>query len=444
MRLILCIFLLSRVCNIAAQDATLTTPVRSADAYTKPYPGLTDPIALKAFQEGRTLFRQVWTTQSGEEHRFSGLGPLYSRFSCIACHLGNGRGFAPDGPAQSMKTMLVRLSVHDPLQGTLLPHPVYGEQLNEFGIPGVTGEGLAHISYKAITVKLGDGETVQLRQPQLSFSQLAHGPLGNVLTSARIAPAVFGLGLLDNIPDTEILHQAQRRKPKGIAGRPNLVWDIAQQKVVIGKFGWKANVPNLRQQIASAFHGDLGITSSLFPMENCTPQQTGCLALPTQVLPELSDQQLDEIQFYLAALAVPLPEAPSQALQRGAALFKQAQCIECHTDQLRTGQNASIALLNQRTIHPYTDLLLHDMGEGLADHRPEFVATGSEWRTPPLWGIGLAKKVHPDAGFLHDGRARTLEEAILWHEGEGRTAKERYMSFSKEERALLMLFLESL
>lgn len=443
MRLILCVFLLSSVCSVAAQESALTTPIRSADAYTKPYAGLTDPISLKAFQEGRTLFRQVWTIQSGEDHRFSGLGPLYSRFSCVACHPGNGRGFAPDGPAQAMKTMLVRLSVRDPLQG-ILPHPVYGDQLNEFGIPGVTGEGVAHISYDTISVTLAGGETVQLRQPQLSFSELAYSPLGNVMTSARIAPAVFGLGLLDNIPDTEILRQAQRRKPRGIAGRPNMVWDISQQKTVIGKFGWKANVPNLRQQITSAFHGDLGITSSLFPIENCTPQQASCHAVPTQDMPELLDQQLEDIQFYLGALAVPQKEAPSQALQRGAALFRQAQCIECHSDQLRTGQSASISLLNQRTISPYTDLLLHDMGEGLADHRPDFAATGREWRTPPLWGIGLAKKVHPDAGFLHDGRARNLQEAILWHDGEGKTAKERYMTFSKEERALLLMFLESL
>lgn len=443
MRLILCVFLLSSLCSVAAQASALTIPVRSADAYTKPYPGLTDPLALKAFQDGRTLFRQVWTVQGSDDHRFSGLGPLYSRFSCVACHPGNGRGFAPDGPSQAMKTMLVRLSVPDPLQGSL-PHPLYGEQLNEFGIPGVAGEGRAHISYETITVTLGDGETVQLRQPALRFSELAYGPPGNVLTSARIAPAVFGLGLLDNIADAEILRQAQQRKPKDIAGRPNMVWDIAQQKTVIGKFGWKANVPNLRQQIASAFHGDLGITSSLFPIENCTPQQTDCLAIPTPIMPELSDQQLDDIQFYLAALAVPQPEAPGEALQRGAALFKQAQCIACHSDQLRTGQSASIALLNQRSISPYTDLLLHDMGEGLVDHRPDFAANGREWRTPPLWGIGLAKKVHPDAGFLHDGRARSLQEAILWHDGEGKTAKQRYMTFSKEERALLLLFLESL
>ncbi|MGP1716687.1 MAG: di-heme oxidoreductase family protein [Methylophilus sp.] len=443
MRLILCGFVLCYVCNVAAQETTLTTPSRSADAYTKPYAGLTDPIALKTFQEGRTLFRQVWTIQGGEDQRFSGLGPLYSRFSCVACHPGNGRGFAPDDASQSMKAMLVRLSVHAPLQGTL-PHPVYGEQLNEFGIPGVTGEGVARVHYDTITITLADGETVPLRQPRLSFSELAYGPLTNVLTSARIAPAVFGLGLLDNIPDAEILRQAQRRKPKGIFGRPNRVWDIAQQKIVIGKFGWKANVPNLRQQIASAFHGDLGITSSLFAAENCTPQQTHCLSIPSQTTPELSDQQLHEIQFYLAALAVPQPEATSQALQRGALLFRQAQCIECHTDQLRTGQHASIALLNQRSISPYSDLLLHDMGEGLADHRPDFAASGREWRTPPLWGIGLAKKVHPEAGFLHDGRARTLQEAILWHDAEGKTAKQRYMAFTKEERALLLLFIESL
>lgn len=426
-----------------AESEPLTTPNRSAEAYTRPYAGLSDAQSLKTFQEGRTLFRQVWTINGGEDNRFSGLGPLYSRFSCVACHPGNGRGFAPDGPNQSMKAMLVRLSISDSILGTA-PHPVYCDQLNEFAIPGVMGEGIAHISYQTTSFKFADGEEVMLRQPELSFSELAYGPLEKVLTSARIAPAVFGLGLLDNIPDQEILRQAQRRKPKGIAGRPNMVWDIAQQKTVIGKFGWKANVPNLRQQIASAFHGDLGITSSLFTTQNCTQPQTACVTAPASPAPELSEQQLDEIQFYLAALAVPQSEVPTQALQRGAALFKKAQCIECHTDDLRTGQNASIALLNQRTISPYTDLLLHDMGDGLADHRPDFAANGREWRTPPLWGIGLAKSVHPDAGFLHDGRARTLQEAILWHGGEAEIAKERFRNFTKQERALLLLFLQSL
>lgn len=426
----------------AYQQALLTTEPRTAEAYTRPYSSLVDPASLKTFQEGRTLFRQVWTID-GEGQRFTGLGPLYNRFSCVACHPGNGRGFAPNRPAQTMKTMLVRLSVPDQQQGAV-PHPLYGDQLNEFGIPGIAGEGIAQIDYQNMTVKLADGEEVILRRPQLRFTDLAYGPLENVLTSARIAPAVFGLGLLDNIPDEEILRQAQRRKPKGIAGRPNKVWDIAQQKMVIGKFGWKANVPNLRQQIAGAFHGDLGITSSLFAMANCTPAQPACLAIPELKKPELTNQQLDEIQFYLSALSVPQPAASTQALQRGGALFKRALCIECHTDQLRTGQQASLALLNQRTIQPYTDLLLHDMGEGLADHRPDFSATGREWRTPPLWGIGLAKQVHPEAGFLHDGRARTLQEAILWHGGEAETAKEYFRHLNKQDRTALLQFLESL
>ena len=439
-----CIAMLVLACIASAEpSASLTTPHRSAEAYSQPYSGLDDDASRQTFQAGRMLFRQVWTIDGGEDNRFSGLGPLYNRFSCIACHLGNGRGFAPDNPRQSMKTMLVRLSVPDAKQGAI-PHPVYGDQLNEFGIPGVAGEGIAQIEYQDKRIMLAEGEEVILRQPQLRFSELSYGPLENVLTSARIAPAVFGLGLLDNIPDEEILRQAQRQKPAGIHGRPNMVWDIAQQKMVIGKFGWKANVPNLRQQIANAFHGDLGITSSLFATPNCTPAQTACLTAPVIKTPELSDQQLEDIQFYLAALAVPQPVEPTPALQRGATIFRQAQCIECHSDQLHTGQQASIALLNQRTIQPYTDLLLHDMGEDLADHRPDFSASGREWRTPPLWGIGLAKQAHPQAGFLHDGRARTLQEAILWHDGEARTSKEYFKNLSKEERTQLLQFLESL
>jgi CxxC motif-containing protein (DUF1111 family) len=428
--------------GLHAQEPTITHAQRTADAYTHPVPNLTEVRALNTFQAGRTLFRQVWTVSDGEDRRFSGLGPLYNRFSCVACHPGNGRGFAPDGPNQSMKTMLVRVSVTD-AQNNSVPHPVYGDQLNEFGISGVAGEGIAHIDYAPVLVAFADGETATLRRPSLRFSALAYGPLEPVQTSARIAPAVFGLGLLESISDEAILQQAQRLKPSGIAGRPNRVWDIAQQKTVLGKFGWKANVPNLRQQIASAFHGDLSITSSLFPQENCSAQQTACL-VQTNATPELTAQQLDQIQFYLSALDVPPPLPPSADIQRGANLFKQAQCIECHTDQLKPHQQSSLARLTQRPLSPYTDLLLHDMGAGLADQRPDFEANGQEWRTPPLWGIGLAKTVHANAGFLHDGRARTLTEAILWHGGEAETAKQRFMNMSKAERAALLTFLESL
>lgn len=417
-------------------------PMRNAEAYTHPFATLSGTDAMHTFQNGRTLFRQIWTISSSEESRLGGLGPFYNRFSCIACHPGNGRGFAPDGPTQSMKTMLVRLSVAGP-QNTSLTHPVYGDQLNEFAIPGMSAEGIATIEYELITVTFADGERVVLRQPKLSFSDLAYGPLGKVQTSARIAPAVFGLGLLEHVSDEEILRQAQRPKPAGIAGRPNQVWDIAQQKVVIGKFGWKANVPNLRQQIASAFHGDLGITSSLFPHENCGAQQSTCL-IQANHSPELSDLQLDAIQFYLSMLDVPQPSPPTQEIISGARLFKDTLCIECHTDQLKIDQQTNQSIRKQHTLSPYTDLLLHDMGEALADNRPDFQANGREWRTPPLWGIGLAKKVHPEATFLHDGRASNLLEAILWHGGEAKQAVEKFKQLSKQDRDALLLFLESL
>ncbi len=452
MRWLLASCLLSQAAT--AQDAAITHPQRTADAYTQPFASLSDATALSTFQAGRTLFRQVWTIPGGEDSRFSGLGPLYNRFSCLACHPGNGRGFAPDGPHQSMKTMLVRLSVPDRLTGQA-PHPFYGDQLNEFGIPGVNGEGAASIRYQLHSIRLADGESVQLRQPVLQFSQLAYGEIGaEVMTSARIAPAMIGMGLLDLVPDAEIMKQSQRRKPEGISGRPNLVWDIAQQKMVIGKFGWKANVSSLRQQIASAFSGDLGITSSLFAQPNCGKAQTTCLSAATPLAVELTDPQLDAVQFYLSALALPQPVALDPAIQRGAALFKKALCMECHVQQLNTvgmvntsasaEQQALEALLHGRYIEAYTDILLHDMGEALADHRPDFAANGREWRTAPLWGVGLAKIVHPQAGFLHDGRARTIQEAILWHDGEADTSRVIFSNMSREERALLIRFVESL
>jgi CxxC motif-containing protein (DUF1111 family) len=414
--------------------------IESPEAYTQPMPQL-NATERKLFQHGRSLVRQAWTIPPSEDSSTSGLGPLYNRISCIACHHGNGRGFAPDSPTETMKAMLVRLSVT--FGTTVAPHPVYGDQLNEYGVPGVKGEGRAVIEYSEKRVTLSDGETVQLRVPVITFKDMMYGDLGSdTLVSARIAPAIYGLGLLDNVEASEILRVASLSKPDGIAGRPNYVWDAVQQKTVIGKFGWKANVPNLKQQIASAFVEDLGITSAIFPEENCTQRQIDCLRSPSAGKPELAKQQLEAMTFYHVALAVPRPR--SQVNQLGARLFNKAQCVYCHVPELKTSPYAAYARLNDRLIHPYTDLLLHDMGPELADHRPDHLASGREWRTPPLWGIGLAKKVNPQAGFLHDGRARTFMEAILWHGGEAENAKQRVINMSSDERKALVAFLESL
>jgi Di-haem oxidoreductase, putative peroxidase len=327
------------------------------------------------------------------------------------------------------------------------PHPTYGDQLNEQGIPGVPGEGRAEVSYCDLPVRLGDGTVVTLRQPHLTLKEPGYGPFDNLLTSPRIGPSLTGLGLLEAVPEVEILAWADPWdfNGDGISGRPNFVWDAAAQRHTLGRFGLKANVPTLRQQIAGAFVGDMGITSPLFPAENCTKAQSACAAAPNGGNPELSPNQLDAITFYLQTLAVPAQHGGDlPQVCHGEALFYQVGCAACHRPQMYTAPDAKPVQLAGRLIAPYTDLLLHDLGAPLADGRPDFQASGSEWRTAPLWGIGLAETVGEQVGYLHDGRARTLLEAILWHWGEAAPSREAVRAMGAAEREALLAFLRSL
>lgn len=402
---------------------------------------------IQTFQQGRSLVRQSWIISPALDREIAGLGPLYNRNSCIACHAKNGRGFAPDSPEESMRSMLVRLSIPGKtITGAPLPIPWYGDQLQEFGAPGVNAEGRAHLHYEETDVLLNGGEIVSLRKPRISFSNLAYGPMpDNLQNSARIAPAIYGMGLLAAIPDSTLLALAAQPKPGKIKGKVNWVWSAEQQKTVIGRFGWKANVATLREQTASALAGDMGLSSHLFRHGNCAEEQIACQQAPVSGMPEISAAQLEQMEFYQLALAAPAPRQQQQAsIQHGALLFRQAQCAACHQPEIKTAAFPRLTALGEQLIAPYTDLLLHDMGPALADQRPDFAASGSEWRTPPLWGIGLAKQVEPHVGFLHDGRARTILEAILWHGGEAEESRNIVQQMSPQERQQLLDFIESL
>jgi CxxC motif-containing protein (DUF1111 family) len=202
----------------------------------------------------------------------------------------------------------------------------------------------------------------------------------------------------------------------------------------------------VEQQTAGAFSNDIGITSRIFPHENYTSYQAQYLQkLPTGGNPELEDDALDAVVFYIQTLAVPARRNIEDfAVKEGKKLFFQIGCESCHTSKMTTSSTAKPVHLANQTIRPYTDLLLHDMGEGLADHRPDFEATGSEWRTAALWGLGLQKTVSKHTNFLHDGRARSIEEAILWHGGEAEKSKNSFMNLKKSERASLLKFIDSL
>ncbi|MCB1638280.1 MAG: c-type cytochrome [Thiothrix sp.] len=407
-----------------------------------------DKAQREHFANGRSLFKQMWVISPSTDQAVDGLGPLYNRISCAACHPGNGRGRAPDTPADAMRSMLVRLSLPGrDTQGGPLPHPAYGDQLNEQGIPGVPGEGSIAISYQEIPLFLNGGTAVTLRKPSLHWQEARYGATDGILTSARIGPALVGLGLLEAVPEAVIREweDPDDHNRDGISGRINRVRDVETRQHRMGRFGLKANVATLRQQIAAAFSGDLGITSSLFPQENCTLAARACTLAVNGGSPELSAEQLADITLYHQTLAVPEQRnRDDPQVQYGQQLFRQAGCASCHRPLLYTAADARPELLGGRTIAPYTDLLLHDMGAPLADGRPDFEATGSEWRTPPLWGIGLADTVGDQVHYLHDGRARTLLEAILWHRGEAAASQQAVWAMTVAERAALLTFLRSL
>ena len=352
--------------------------------------------------------------------------------------------------------MLVRLSIpaETPEQRQAfirdggIPEPTYGGQLQDFALQGVKPEGKVNISYTDVPVEFKDGTVVTLRKPTLKITELAFGEMHpKTEFSARVAPPMIGLGLLESIPQETILGFAKQQAAdnQGVSGKANYVLDVRTNEIALGRFGWKAGQPNLMQQNAAAFNGDLGLTSSLFPNENCTSAQSTCDDFPNGGEPEVSDNILDFVEFYSQHLAVPIRrDVDNPAVVQGKKLFKDVGCQSCHQAEFRTAEREGLPALSNQLISPYTDMLLHDMGEGLADNRPEYLANGQEWRTTPLWGLGYTKEVNGHTFLLHDGRARNVMEAVLWHGGEAEMAKQNVLSLNAIEREALLAFLNSL
>ncbi|OQX03307.1 MAG: thiol oxidoreductase [Thiothrix lacustris] len=383
------------------------------------------------FAIGGAFFQQPWVSAPASTTARDGLGPLFKANSCIACHVQHGRGHPPLTATEPFLSTIVKLSVPDKTHG-VAPEPTYGDHLQPLGNKGVLGEATPRFSYTEIHGQFADGATYTLQQPKLHLDGLNYGAMHpDVQYSVRVAPPLFGMGLLGSIPETEILANADPddKNGDGISGKANQVWDIQQQKTVLGRFSWKANQPSIAQQTADAFRNDIGITSTLFPEQPCTAVQTDCQHLPTGGKPEIPDDLLEKVVFHVNAQSVPpRRNATDPQVLQGERLFKQSGCTNCHIS----------------TFSAYSDLLLHDMGAGLADNRPEFAASGQEWRTPPLWGIGITATLSGHTRFLHDGRARNLLEAILWHGGEAEPAKQHVLALNKTEREALLRFLNSL
>jgi CxxC motif-containing protein (DUF1111 family) len=418
------------------------------NAFGQPLPGLAREQNLLFFV-GNSFFNQNWVSAPASTTARDGLGPLFNARSCAGCHFKDGRGRAPIREGEMPTGFLLRLSILErDLHGANLPDPLYGGQFQVNAIDGVAREGDFRITYREFPVTFTDGRVVMLRQPTYELLNLQYGEMSaEVMMSPRVANQMIGLGLLEAIPEATLLALADPndRNDDGISGRPNYVWDFYNSQVAIGRFGWKANQPHLLQQVASAFNADMGITTGLLPLQNCTTFQADCLAAPDGGTPEISDDDLLKVVLYSAVLAVPAQrDIDDLQVMRGREVFEQAQCRACHIPQLETGVHPNVPQLSYQTIQPYTDLLLHDMGEGLADNRPDFAATGSEWRTPPLWGIGLFETVNGHTNYLHDGRARNLLEAILWHGGEAQASTDFVLSLSAADTDALLAFLMSL
>jgi CxxC motif-containing protein (DUF1111 family) len=418
----------------------------SFNAFEYPMAGLPREQEL-LFHVGNSFFEQNWVTAPASTTARDGVGPLHNSRSCAGCHLKDGRG-RPPLAGETGTGLLLRLSVPGETEtGSPLPEPTYGGQLQDGAIEGVEVEGQIVIDYTERAGTFADGTPYTLREPTYRIGELAYGDLHpDVLISPRIANQVIGLGLLAAVPEATLLDLADEQDADGdgISGRPNVVFNRVTGEREIGRFGWKANQPTLLQQSAAAFLGDMGITNDLMRAQDCTPIQANCAAAPTGGDPEIEFADLEKVAHYVATLAVPAQRTPQDKMVlRGEREFLAAGCGSCHTPELTTGNHTLPPLANQ-TIRPFTDLLLHDMGAGLADGRPDFLATGSEWRTPPLWGIGLFETVNGHTFYLHDGRARNLTEAILWHGGEATAARDLFLNMSKTARDALIAFLESL
>lgn len=449
-----------------------------SDAFSENSNNMVSVERKQTFNLGDDFFNNPWVEGSASTSSRDGLGGLFNNNACQDCHIRDGRGHAPvDENDTNFDSILFRTATaniefddEDQVLQSLkanVPDSYFGGQLQQHGISGVSPEVNLGVSYQDKVVTFTDGSSVTLRDPTWTIT--SYNPEqsfeADTVFSARVAPPMIGLGLLALISEADILikEDVNDTDGDGISGKANYVWSVSNQNVTLGRFGWKAGQPSILEQSAGAFVNDMGLTSRLHLMETCTEMQSDCLAAPNgngdsvnNYDFEVSDTVLDSIAFYSSHLAVPeRRDAYSEQVLTGKALFLQAGCQGCHTQSYTTLIDQDQPELSEQTIFPYTDMLLHDMGEDLADFTPEnepasadmlyeFLATATEWRTSPLWGLGLTKTVDPEATFLHDGRASTIMEAVLWHGGEAESAKQKVLAFNEEEREALLAFLNDL
>ena len=380
--------------------------------------------------------------------------PGYTDSSCFGCHHLDGKGLPPDDKGMNQWLLKMFSSTDGKTSG---PDATYGSILDTHGAAGGMPEATPTVTWQTTTGAFPDGTPFEMRKPVLSTGTLRDGPIGSSThISARVPRPVFGLGLLEAVPAETILGLADPddKNGDGVSGRPNFVVDPKTGATVLGRFGWKAATASLREQAALAFVNDMGVTSPLYPNHTCGANQAGCA---TSATPQLTDADLDHVEAYLRHLSVP-PRRNYEDPQAvaGMAIFAAIGCNRCHVPNLVTSTTNAIPELRGVAIQPFTDLLLHDMGDGLADDATveEGTAAGREWRTPPLWGNGTGTAVmfpaidafdpnnNPPPGgvYLHDGRARSITEAVMWHGGEAKPMHDAFVALSATAREQLLAY----
>jgi CxxC motif-containing protein (DUF1111 family) len=431
------------------------------------YPG--DKLSSKQqldFWTGFSFFRDPWVAAPSATGNRDGLGPLFNTRSCIACHTAGSRAKIDEAGIILPLSLVVRLGSTDPSNKGV--DPIYGGQIQPRAISyrltdtdiikqspytDNIGEAWLDKRYSKITGVFDDGEPYELLKPNYQLTKLAYGELApHIGLSVRLAPNIFGMGLLNAIKTDDLLKQEDidDNDGNGISAKYNRVPNVITKEIEVGRFGFKAKQPNLHQQVAAAFRDDIGITNSSFADETCTETQVAChyaSAYGGHSLADLEipDDRLDFTVTFNELIGVPpARNLASKTMQAGREVFYQLSCQQCHTPTYVTDESYPVKALAKQTIWPYTDLALHDMGEGLADGVYEFNANGREWRTAPLWGIGLQEYKTGQQRFLHDGRARTISEAILWHGGEAEPVKKAYLALTKQQRDALIKFIKAI
>jgi CxxC motif-containing protein (DUF1111 family) len=397
---------------------------------------------IDIFVLGKSFFTTPWVEAPSATTARDGLGPLFSANTCVSCHPENAKGSVYNKKGHISRSLVTRLSINHKNTNSTIgfnPEPIYGSQLSINATYGVPYEGKPSRSYVDKIVLLKNREVI-LQQPIYGVTDLQYGPLSkDVVISQRVPPALIGLGLLEQISDEQLLanEDIDDKNRDGISGKANRVYSPQTSQIEIGRYNWKASASTLKNQVAGAMSNDMGLTSPLFPEESCTKSQKKCLISPKgREQFDVPMKRLDAVSFYLKNLELP-QHKQNQDYINGLKIFKQISCSSCHIP--------SFSLNNGKIIHPFSDLLLHDMGKNLADGRVEFQASETEFRTPPLWGISIYKKILKDkVNFLHDGRARTIEEAILWHDGEAQKSKNNFINLLPKQQKMLIDFLERL